>query len=229
MINQRAQVKKGLKALWACNAFIGRTWNFRPTKITYAAVPLWDRMDIALARSELEPLRRAACIMITGAMGTTPIKVLEMFLDLPTLGMTVESAALMAIYHLPWPNPKNLEIGHNRIWAKTDTVNSKVSMIKDHVTLRRTFGKYRIAISTREEWEKNGSKQLRKGHVWFTVGVHNKQGSEARVCKYQNKIRRHISLGQDATVFRGEVMAILDGVTSCLRKETGEGADYSQH
>ncbi len=59
-------------------------------KITYAAVAWWDSMDIALARSEPERLQRAACIMIIGIMIT--IKVLEMFLDLPTLGTAMESA-----------------------------------------------------------------------------------------------------------------------------------------
>ncbi len=78
-------------------------------------------MDIALARTELERLQRAACIMITGAMRTTPTKALEMFLDLPTLCMAMESAALMAAYHLQRPIPKNLGIEHNQIRAKVDT------------------------------------------------------------------------------------------------------------
>ncbi len=50
-------------------------------------------------------------------------------------------------------------------------------MIKDHVTLGRTFGKYRIVIPTSEEWEKNWLNQLRKGHVWFTDGDGNQQGT----------------------------------------------------
>ncbi len=37
-------------------------------------------------------------------------------------------------------------------------------------------------------------------------------------CKYQSNIQRHISLGKDATTFQVEVAAILDCVTSCLRK-----------
>ncbi len=114
----RAQVKKGVMALWSCNAYIGRTWGLLLKmalwlykcviipKITYAAVAWWDSMDIALARFELERLQRAACIMITGAMKTTPTKVSGLFLDVPTLGMAVESAALMAAYRLPRPNPK---------------------------------------------------------------------------------------------------------------------------
>ncbi len=110
-------------------------------------------MDIALARSELERLRRAACTMITGAMRTIPTKVLEMLLDLPKLGTVVETAALMA-YHLPRTDLRNLGIGQNRIWAKADEVDG---MTQDHVTLRRTVSKYRIAILTREEWGKKHS------------------------------------------------------------------------
>ncbi len=66
---------------------------------------------IALARSELERLQRAACIMTTGVMRTTPIKVLEMFTDLLPFGMVVEAVPLMAAYCLPRPNTKYLEIG----------------------------------------------------------------------------------------------------------------------
>ncbi len=73
-------------------------------KITYAAVAWWDGTDIVLARSKLERVQRAAYIMITGAMRTTPTKVLETFLDLPILGIAVESAALMAVYRLSRPN-----------------------------------------------------------------------------------------------------------------------------
>ncbi len=39
------------------------------------------------------------------------------------------------------------------------------------------------------------------------------------ICKYQSKIRWYISLGQDATSFQIETAAILDCMTSCLKKE----------
>ncbi len=67
-------------------------------------------MDIVLARSKLERLQRAECIKITGAMRTTPTKVLEMLLDLPMFGMAVETAAPKAAYCLPRPDPRNLGI-----------------------------------------------------------------------------------------------------------------------
>ncbi len=94
--------------------------------------------------------------MIAGSMRTTPRKVLEILLDPPTLRMVVEFAALMAAYRLPRPDLKNLGIRHNRIWEKANKVDSTFSVIKDHVTLRRTFGKYRIVIPIKEEWGKTG-------------------------------------------------------------------------
>ncbi len=75
-----------------------------------------------------------------------------------------------------------------------------------------------MVILTREEWEKNWPNQQRNGHVWFRDGACNQQGTGAGICKYQSKIQRHISLGQDATAFQPELAAILDCVTSCLRK-----------
>ncbi len=117
----------------------------------YTGYPVTNRQ----VRFELEHLQRPAFIMITGAMKITPTKVLEMLLDLPILGMAVESTAQMAEYCLPRLDPRNLGIGHKRIWAKADKMDGKFSTIKDHVTLRRTFGKYCIAIPTKKEWVKN--------------------------------------------------------------------------
>ncbi len=91
-------------------------------------------------------------------------------------------------------------------------------MIKDHITLRRTFGKHRTVIPTKEEWDKDRPNWLRKEQVWFANGACNQQGIGAGICKYQSKIQRHISLGQDATAFQAEFAAILDCVTICLRK-----------
>ncbi len=90
-------------------------------------------------------------------------------MDLPTLEMAVESAALMAAYRLPRPNPKNLGVGHNRIWVKADKMNNKFSMIKHHISLRRTFGKYWTVIPTREEWYRlapKAEKRARLVHRW---------------------------------------------------------------
>ncbi len=63
------------------------------------------------------------------------------------------------------------------MWVKADKLESKFSMIKDHKTLMRTFGKYYIVIPTSGEQRKNWPKQQRKGHVWFTDGACNQRGT----------------------------------------------------
>ncbi len=135
--------------MWLCNALIGKSWRLLPkitrwflkcmiiTKITHARL-LHGGTEWTLPQAE--HLQRVACIMITGAIETTPTKVQEMFLDRPSLGTEVEVAALMAVYRLPRPNPKKkIEIGHNRILANAHKMDSKFSMIKDYVTQRSTL------------------------------------------------------------------------------------------
>ncbi len=55
---------------------------------------------------------------------------------------------------------------------------------KERTTLRRTFGKHRIVVLTREEWKKNRPKQLRKEQVWFTDGAYNQQRNGAEIYNY---------------------------------------------
>ncbi len=102
---------------------------------------------------------------------------------------------------------------HNQICEKAEKMDM-FSVIKDYITLRRIFGTYWTVMPTREVWNKDWPNWLRKGQVWFTDGACNQQGTGAGICKYQSKIQWHIS----ATAFQAVVAAILDCVTSCLRK-----------
>ncbi len=152
----KAQVKKGRKALWSCNAFIGRNWGLSPKMTLWliCGCRMVGHKGHCLARSELQRLQGVACIMIIGAMRTISTSAGDVF-GSATVGKMVESAALIAAYDLSRPNPKNLETGHTWFWAKADKVDSKCSMIKDQITSRRIFGKYQVVIPTWEEWEKN--------------------------------------------------------------------------
>ncbi len=91
------------------------------------------------------------------------------------------------------------------------------------------LGKYPTVIPTREEWDKDWPNWLRKEQGWFTHGACNQQGTGAGICKYQNKIQWHISLGQDATAFQAEVVAILDLCDSLPKKKTVEGTKHNLH
>ncbi len=51
-------------------------------------------------------------------------------------------------------------------------------MIKDHVTLRCTYGKYRTVIPTREEWDKDWPNPLRKGQICLEPIISKRLGQE---------------------------------------------------
>ncbi len=74
--------------------------------------------------------------MITGAMRTTPTKVMEMLLDLPIHSIVVEAVTLISAYHLPRPDQEDLEIGQGIVWKKAERVDNKFAMAKDHTTPR---------------------------------------------------------------------------------------------
>ncbi len=92
-------------------------------QVTYAAVVWWGRTEVASTRMELQRLQRTVCIMITGTMRTTPTKVMEMLLDLPTLNTMVKIASSTTAYHFQRPDQKVLETGHGRICKKAETVD----------------------------------------------------------------------------------------------------------
>ncbi len=101
--------------------------------IIYTAVAGWDNGH-SFGKFRVKTSAEGCIYYYYRAKRTAPTNVLEIFLDLPTLGMAVESASLMVAYHLPRPDPRNLGIGHNQIWAKTHEVDNKFNMIKDHIT-----------------------------------------------------------------------------------------------
>ncbi len=55
-------------------------------------------METASARSKRDRRQKAACVMITGAMRTTPTEVLKMLFYLPQLDTAVEAAAVAVAY-----------------------------------------------------------------------------------------------------------------------------------
>ncbi len=58
-------------------------------KVTHAAVVWWSRIEDASMETEVRRLQKAVCIMMKGAMKTTPTLDMKMLLDLPTLSTEV--------------------------------------------------------------------------------------------------------------------------------------------
>ena len=80
---------KTLISLCQLRRSVGNTWGLTPRtmrwmytaiirpSLTYAAVVWWPRVELKTASCKLEHLQRLACLLITGALRTTPTKALE--------------------------------------------------------------------------------------------------------------------------------------------------------
>ena len=76
-------------ALWIYTAVI------RPM-ILYAAFVWWTRTLQVTTQASLRKLQRLACLVVTGAMRSTPTVALEALLDLPPLHSQIQCEAMLA-------------------------------------------------------------------------------------------------------------------------------------
>jgi hypothetical protein len=69
--------------------------------------------------------------------------------------------------------------------------------------------KYRVTVSTREDWTKGTGNPAVKGLIWFTDGSKMREGTGAGVCGQSVGRRLSISLGRYVTIFQAKIYAIL--------------------
>ncbi|XP_036341061.1 uncharacterized protein LOC118750446 [Rhagoletis pomonella] len=90
--NVEERGKKALTALYACKSAIRKKWGLKPHIVSWmytAVVPpilfygitvWWPSVDKLTIKSRLTKVQRVACMMITGALPSTPTKALETLL-----------------------------------------------------------------------------------------------------------------------------------------------------
>ena len=103
-----AKCNKALISLYQLRRSVGNTWGLTPRttrwmyaaiirpSLTYAAVVWWPRVKLKTASRKLEHLQRLACLLITGALRTTPTKALEIIVDLLPLPLYIMQTAMLA-------------------------------------------------------------------------------------------------------------------------------------
>lgn len=124
------RIKKAMNALWTCRRVAGGTWGLNPRVlhwlycttvrplITYGAIVWWPCVEKNSACSQLDKVQRMACLLITGAMRTTPSRALEVMLDLMPLELCVKMEATRAAYRLRVGQQlQACSYGHSRIWG----------------------------------------------------------------------------------------------------------------
>jgi hypothetical protein len=93
----------------------GKKWGLRPgmvhwlytrvirPSILYGALVWWPKVMQKTTKIQLGRIQRMACLIITGAMKTTPTAALEMLLSLTPLDLLIMAEARMALYRLHAP------------------------------------------------------------------------------------------------------------------------------
>ncbi|XP_066906114.1 uncharacterized protein [Halyomorpha halys] len=94
---------KALRCLWACKGAVGKSWGFKPKVIyrlymaairpivLYAAIVWWLKATTRKSQTWLGKLQRLACLMITGAISTTPSATMEILLNIKRLHIEIEA------------------------------------------------------------------------------------------------------------------------------------------
>ena len=108
----------------------GYTWGLTPRitwwmytaiirpSLTYAAVVWWPRVKLKTASRKLEHLQRLACLLITGALRTTPTKAPEISVDLLPIPIYIMQTAMLACLHLRASHQwVYAYCGHSRIYT----------------------------------------------------------------------------------------------------------------
>ena len=91
---------------------------YKRQSLTYAAVVWWPKMKLKTASRKLEYLHRIACLLITGALRTTPTKALEIIVDLLPLPIYIMQTAMLACLRLRASHQwVHAYCGHTRIYT----------------------------------------------------------------------------------------------------------------
>jgi hypothetical protein len=178
---------KAYKAFWTCIRTFGKTWGLKPKEVywmytavvrpivTYAATIWWPRVKHKKKnQAELSKLQKMACLGITGAMRTAPMKVL---LGLAPLHLQVEAEAKIGNYRLrcseQWKH-KSECFGHAYMTQDMEK-ESTLQMGSDKMILRHVYDKpFMIRFPDRSEWKK-GFQPDRKGQlIWYTIAKKKK-------------------------------------------------------
>ena len=185
-----AKVRKAQNLLWACRRACGGAWGLgprvarwlyvsviRPT-VTFASLVWWPGCQVVRIKRKLSSLQRLACLVIKGAMRTTPTSPMEALFCLPLLDLVVVGEA-RSVAHRLWDlgfwSYLHPSTGHSCVLTRLQQSNPIFSMGLDAMRQKFNFvPRYRVTISHREVWtkglvalpESKGSSGLLMGPRW---------------------------------------------------------------
>nr|XP_034174838.1 uncharacterized protein LOC117601763 [Osmia lignaria] len=220
-------------SLWACRRALGKTWGFKPSialwvykaillpRLTYAAIVWWPRTKKKETGNLLKSLQGSYLRAIAGSMRTTPTAALQVALGCPPLEHVITNVAKLSAYRLQclgeWKSTGNghtaLEFLHKPPFTFTQ------DRIPRKYQLQSTF---KVLIPARNDWKEPGFPNNLGTDIWYTDGSGNNNRFGAGFCGPRMRHSTSFSLGELATVFQAEVLAI----SECAKLQISLGVKY---
>lgn len=223
-------LQKAKSALAICCRLAGNRWGLQPKialwlytaivrpMVSYASVAWYRKTTQKTTIARLGSLQRTACVIVTGAMSTSPTAALEAMLNLPPLNLHLEKEARSSMLRIltarkgNWLSRALTTLGESVndvpvLGMPLDTIPPKLS----------TQINYSVELLKREDWTNSLIKWKPGSLKWYTDG--SKSGSEVGCGVYGEAPKKAISLnlGRHSSIFQAEVYAILECATANLQ------------
>jgi ribonuclease HI len=221
----RERVKKATKTLWQCRSTIGKRWGLTPAvchwiyqcvvrpMLLYAVVTWWKATEKETVKRQLKRVQRLACMLITGALNSTPTAGMEAMLNLRPLPIEAVAEAMKAAHRglsSDWWKGRGVERGHGEIMGLLKTRSESANWPTDFITKQYDFsGDFVYSIPTREDWRTRIDELVPDGSVaCYTDGSKTETGTGSGIFIPALGVEESIALSRPATVFQTEVLAI---------------------
>ena len=168
--------------------------------------------------ARLERLRGRILRGITGASKSSPTRALVALMGLEPLHLTITAEASKVAWRI---GENSSTVISKKLRATVDIAKRPVmKMVRDRTSPRYLFDKkYKVSLSTMEDWKTGRAHLPGDGDNWFTNGSKNKEGAGAGVYGRNSNTSLVIPLGPDSTVLQIEIAAIFQ----CTHKARNHG------
>ena len=234
------QVKKAQMALITGRRMIGQKWGLHPKQtlwlykaivrpiLSYGSIVWINSLERKSIQKLLNKVQRTACMMITGAMKSTPTAGIEMMIGLPPISTHIKSNALSCHNRLiktntwrPKPGESLWRKGHtNMIRTLTKSFPDLMKPQDGMIKTERLTSKFEVEIGSREDIPKLRPKPLEVNTInCYTDGSKTgRKAGAAYIYMGENLKSQESTFLGDSTVFQAEIIAIYNACTDMLSK-----------
>jgi ribonuclease HI len=231
------RAKKGIMALAVAKRAIGPTWGLKPKialwiykaivrpMLEYGSLVWCSATTVKARMKELERVQRVALLSTTGTMRSTPTASLECLLGIAPIDIRIRQVALQTMHRLSlrnqwlgWYGRGFLSpLSHmdlcDRMAREIPEMAFPCDKLDSRVPTERNFS---VKIRSRRDWENNGLPPTDPNtYICYTDGsrIGGSAGAAYHVMTQSQPegVGEGLkSLGTHATVFQGEVMALIE-------------------